>query len=138
MVFRANRTVSGTWPPGSQWTRNPIPACAKPDGGFLDLEAHCVAEGGATQFPAPGPGVNTLSSVLLQSALKHIPMSCTAGLCGFGTNILEPENPLFRFTVMDEVEVPAELAPGDYVLSFRWDCEQTPQIWTTCANINIV
>ena len=56
MVFRANRTVSGTWPPGSQWTRNPIPACAKPDGGAFDLEAHCVAEGGATQFPAPGPG----------------------------------------------------------------------------------
>ena len=64
-------------------------------------------------------------------------MLTAAGLCGFGTNFLEPENPLFRFTVMDEVEVPAELAPGDYVLSFRWDCEQTPQIWTACANVNI-
>lgn len=114
VVFRANRTVSGTWPPGSQWTRNPIPACAKPDGGAFDLEAHCVAEGGATQFPAPGPG-----------------------LYGFGTNAAFPGFPLFLFTVMDKVEVPAELSPGHYVLSFRWDCEQTPQIWTACANVNI-
>ena len=64
-------------------------------------------------------------------------MLTAARLCGFGTNFLEPENLLFRFTVMDEVEVPAELAPGDYVLSFRWDCLESPQIWNACANIRI-
>jgi len=37
----------------------------------------------------------------------------------------------------DLVEVPADLAPGDYVLSFRWDCLESPQIWSACANINI-
>ena len=31
-----------------------------------------------------------------------------------------------------------ELAPSDdYVLSFRWDCEQTPQVWTTCSSIRV-
>ena len=25
--------------------------------------------------------------------------------------------------------------PGEYVLSFRWDCEQTPQIWAGCSDI---
>ena len=25
--FLANRTTKGTWPQGSQWTKNPIPAC---------------------------------------------------------------------------------------------------------------
>ena len=59
------------------------------------------------------------------------------GLYGFGTNAAFPGFPLFLFTVMDKVEVPAELSPGHYVLSFRWDCEQTPQIWTACANVNI-
>ena len=39
---------------------------------------------------------------------------------------------------MDEVEVPADLEEGDYVLSFRWDCEATPQIWNSCSNIKIV
>merc|ERR1712129_387413 len=39
------------------------------------------------------------------------------------------------FMIMDQLQVPKHLALGDYVLSFRWDCEQTPQVWTTCANI---
>ena len=37
----------------------------------------------------------------------------------------------------DQVEVPESLEPGDYVLSFRWDCLESPQIWSSCANIKI-
>ena len=37
----------------------------------------------------------------------------------------------------DLVEVPTTLAPGDYILSFRWDCLDGPQIWNACANIKI-
>eukprot|EP00966_Prymnesium_polylepis_P326944 7382820-Prymnesium_polylepis.2 len=32
----------------------------------------------------------------------------------------------FAFGIVDKVRVPESLAPGDYVLSFRWDCEQVP------------
>jgi hypothetical protein len=35
----------------------------------------------------------------------------------------------------DYVKVPD--TPGRYVLSWRWDSEQTPQIWTNCADIYI-
>ena len=40
-------------------------------------------------------------------------------------------------------ESPIEVASrafqkGDYVLSWRWDCEQTPQIWNTCADLTVV
>ena len=38
----------------------------------------------------------------------------------------------------DLVEVPESLAPGEYVLSFRWECQRTPQVWNACANIEIV
>merc|ERR1719184_389704 len=38
----------------------------------------------------------------------------------------------------DLVEVPETLPTGHYVLSFRWDCQQTPQVWNSCANIKIV
>ena len=76
------------------------------------MESHCVNTG--PQFPAPGPG-----------------------LLGFGQSVLAPGLPQFLFTVMDKVEVPADLSPGTYVLSFRWDCEQTPQIWSGCSSINI-
>ena len=37
----------------------------------------------------------------------------------------------------DRRQVPATLAPGEYILSFRWDCEQTPQVWTTCSSIRV-
>jgi len=37
----------------------------------------------------------------------------------------------------DKVLVPRGLKPGRYVLSFRWDCEHTPQVWSGCANILI-
>jgi hypothetical protein len=46
------------------------------------------------------------------------------------------------FEVVDTLQVPTvNFAAGEdakeYVLSWRWDCEQTPQIWTTCADITI-
>ena len=40
--------------------------------------------------------------------------------------------------IFDSVAVPDHLEVGRYVLSFRWDCEETAQIWNVCANINIV
>jgi len=39
---------------------------------------------------------------------------------------------------MDQVEVPQNIEAGEYVLSFRWDCEMSAQIWNVCANIDIV
>lgn len=54
------------------------------------------------------------------------------GLYGFG-------NPtFFKWSIVDKVEVPADLPLGDYVLSFRWDCEQTPQVWNSCSDVRIV
>ena len=40
--------------------------------------------------------------------------------------------------IKDLVQVPESLEPGRYVLSFRWDTQNTPQVWNTCANIEIV
>ena len=36
------------------------------------------------------------------------------------------------------MEVPADLEPGAYVLSWRWDCEQSAQVWQNCADVEIV
>uniref|UniRef100_A0A6T8BFU4 Chitin-binding type-4 domain-containing protein n=1 Tax=Prymnesium polylepis TaxID=72548 RepID=A0A6T8BFU4_9EUKA len=43
----------------------------------------------------------------------------------------------FRFEMVDQLEVPADAPPGEYSLSWRWDCEQTPQVWNSCADITI-
>lgn len=39
---------------------------------------------------------------------------------------------------MDRVEVPADIPPGAYVLSWRWDCEESAQVWQNCADVTIV
>ena len=36
------------------------------------------------------------------------------------------------------VEIPEDIEPGLYVLSFRWDCQQSPQVWNSCSNIQIL
>jgi hypothetical protein len=62
-----------------------------------------------------------------------------------------------EYAIVDKLRVPADLEAGDWVLSFRWDCEQvsappaaatpanailasapqTPQVWSTCSNVRI-
>ena len=39
------------------------------------------------------------------------------------------------FEIVDTVIVPD--LPGEYLLSWRWDNEQSPQIWSSCADIII-
>lgn len=38
--------------------------------------------------------------------------------------------------ILDPVKVP-RLPPGEYVLGFRWDCETSSQVWSSCADITI-
>jgi len=110
VVFKANRTTVGTFPSGSEWTMNPIPVCNSNVMGWLDPTCP-----DGTEFPPRGPG-----------------------LYGTGEHVETGGNPDFQWTLMDEVEVPMDIEAGEYVLSFRWDCEATPQIWNSCSNINIV
>lgn len=44
----------------------------------------------------------------------------------------------FDVQIVDAVKVPAHLAPGEYVLGFRWDCEKSAQVWASCADITVV
>jgi hypothetical protein len=43
----------------------------------------------------------------------------------------------WAFSLLDEVVVPADLPAGDYILSWRWDCELTPQVWSNCGDVQI-
>jgi hypothetical protein len=45
---------------------------------------------------------------------------------------------MMKTNIVDRVRIPADLAPGPYLLSWRWDSEQTNQIWQNCADITVV
>lgn len=124
----ATRTSEGTNPPGSQWTRNPIPACSGYMGGVGSIACN------KAQF----------EPVLKDVIKPHPKYAQMPGLYGFGPGagyFIEDEKQFwtarFNFNIIDEVMIPADLPAGDYVLGFRWDCEQTPQIWQNCADVTI-
>merc|ERR1712232_1267038 len=39
--------------------------------------------------------------------------------------------------ISDHVLIPNDLPAGEYVLGWRWDCEETAQIWQNCADVII-
>ena len=43
----------------------------------------------------------------------------------------------YNTLIGDELRVPV-VRPGKYVLGIRWDCEKSAQVWTNCADIEIV
>lgn len=130
--------TQGTHPAGSEWARFPVPSCdvcnpstecgepLMPTSGMdygspwnqqVNCNAACAgstiskASGscpGATQFPEPLPGMS-----------------------GFGKSI-------WHWSVVDRMQVPEDMEPGDYLLSLRWDCEQSDQVFQNCADIEIV
>jgi hypothetical protein len=66
----------------------------------------------------------------------------TAPFFGFeipqgNTNLCSGERP-FAISVVDVLKIPADTKPGEYVLGWRWDVEETAQVWTSCSDITIV
>ena len=39
--------------------------------------------------------------------------------------------------VVDRIRIPADLPPGEWVLGWRWDCEQSTQVWASCSDVTI-
>ena len=39
--------------------------------------------------------------------------------------------------VVDTVQIPADAKPGKWVIQWRWDCEESDQIWASCGDITI-
>merc|ERR1712039_997758 len=112
VAFAAMRTSTGTFPPNSQWTRNPIPGCYNEKTGPFANGADGVCSG--PQFPPPAPGLYGFSPI---------------PILGFAQM---PDH-----HIVDLVQVPRNIASGDYVLSFRYDCEQTSQVWNQCGDVRI-
>lgn len=44
----------------------------------------------------------------------------------------------WKFSLVDKVKIPANLEPGHYYISWRWDAGSEVQMWTNCGDVNIV
>ena len=54
-----------------------------------------------------------------------------------GWTLLHAGAHLGNLEVVDAVKIPADLPPGKYVLQWRWDCEESDQIWASCSDVAI-
>merc|ERR1712151_651962 len=110
LEISASLVSEGTTPPGSTWAKNPIPACKSFSGGFQ--EDGCDEP----QFPPP--------------------QGCNALCWGYQPSKEVPDREIP--SIVDTLEIPNDVLPGKFVLGFRWDCEQTPQIWSSCSDVEII
>lgn len=139
------RLRQGTFPAGSEWKRSPAPPCnfcdsAECPGEFLSLEwercaARCSGHGvpvgcpaGLTQFPEPLPGISGWPGHFGHDGGTDPTVPTSNNEAG----------DYFPFSVVDKVLIPEDLEPGEYLMSWRWDCEQSSQVWLNCADVTVV
>jgi len=104
---------------GKVWTKSPIPAMDCPSGGA------------PPELGAPKCGMEPQFKPPIADPLTW----------GFSSYNIAEDGPDGHLQVKwlpyirDKVKVPD--VEGHYVLSWRWDCEQTAQVWSSCSDIYI-
>jgi len=126
----------GTHPAGSEWARNPIPTCR-----MCPTYETCgpVVEAGPPPGTTSWQQWNICSAKCAGSGTYKLP-SCPVGTAQFpevAPGLSAFENATWDWSIMDRVVLPSDLELGDYLLSWRWDCEETRQVWQNCADITI-
>lgn len=124
-------------PSGSTWARNPIPRVNTDNRGLAN-------EKGCNQTGKNGGRNNPVCQqfeALCPQDIGTYPMcSPTQGWpCSYdGSGQGACSGDWTAGVIADKVIIPKSLTPGKYVLSWRWDCEETAQVWQNCADVNIV
>ena len=85
--------------------KNPIPLLGSQDG-LPDVGRYGIIPSNTPVFTPP---------------CNDTKMCTNMGDGGAGGNIAN------RLEIVDSLKIPAALAPGEYVLGWRWDCEQSNQ-----------
>lgn len=108
--FKGTYVSEGTLPVGSTWAKNPLPR--------VD----------ASKYPNPGTNQDSFPAPCYEA--NPPPLGGYGGLCSgwYGPDNLE---------IVDAVRVPSHLPAGEYVVGWRYDCEESAQIWLNCADITI-
>ena len=118
-------------PVGYPWALNPIPrinfdstSSGQPPGGkkgcsYPAKGAECI------EFPPPCKGDTGWRRV---NGTTVSPTDVEGRCSGDATTV----------TIVDRLIIPAELPAGNYVLGWRWDSEETAQVWSSCSDVLVV
>jgi len=117
----------GTKPEGSTWAMNPMPR--------IDFDDHSSGQpkGWHECTRAQGPGCRQFDPPCpWDEGWATVPGSFWGDVKG------ECSGDAIDVQIVDTVIIPKDITPGNYVLGWRWDCEETAQIWSNCADVTII
>eukprot|EP01051_Picozoa_sp_SAG22_P004041 SAG22_NODE_208_length_15237_cov_22.602774_2_plen_240_part_00 len=137
--FYPNGSCPGGYdcPVGATWALNPIPdSCQEGSRGCVTTarssrtgdERAGGASGPGSDFEFEPPCVGEISVPNAKDRASWRPADL--GLC-------QGERP-WHVSIVDVLRVPISLKPGEYVLGFRWDAEETSQVWQSCSDVLVV
>jgi hypothetical protein len=111
---------------GTPWNRqvNCYAACAGSVSSGVSGSCPDRTQFRGTDRDEEGPNFSSRSNVSSDESNEHAKYS------GYGKSIWE-------WSLLDTVEVPSDVPLGSYVLSWRWDCEQSAQVWQNCADVDV-
>jgi len=133
--------TEGTTPRGSMWAKLPIPSTA--------LGPRCIA--GPKDTDSTPNGCEEWEKQTVDGPCKPCP-GTPGSDCSRCDNHWNFPNATAAFpppcegcdgsphnlAIRDLVKIPASLPAGKYVLGWRWDCEATAQVWSNCADVELV
>jgi len=126
----------GTSPAGSTWAMNPIPR--------IDFDSHGSGQPAAFSgcaFPAKGQACRQFEPKCPQDegwALNPGSQRGDNGTGNIGDIAGACSGDWIQGEIVDTLVVPEELQAGEYVLGWRWDCEESTQVWSNCADVTLI
>jgi len=122
---------------GSHWGGYTYRLCKLPQEGKSGITEECFAQN-VLQFATPFTMLRNLETTGNWEKFNQVDL--TEGTYPEGSawrHVGKTSKQQPGYLRKDQVIVPADLAEGEYVLSFRWDTK-APQIWVSCSNIRLV
>ena len=129
------------------WARVPIPACRECAFAYDACGAPLLPTPGL-EYGSPWHAQTRCFERCAGSVASASPAEGGAGACPGETHFDVPEamragkltgfgKAIWEWSVLDVVDVPGDLEPGAYALSWRWDCEESAQVWQNCADVEV-
>lgn len=123
LVFNATDVSVGTLPAGSTWRRGPFPRGPWEwnnwGASYNPVCEETEACKNAHVRPKPPAG--------------HDPSEGTAPCKCSGSG----DGDLYKVEIVDKLRLPLDLPAGEWVLGWRWDCEESTQVWNSCSDVTI-
>ena len=131
---------TGTHPANSTWRQNPLPLIVDPTWTDPTMKASEGCTTSKSGFPT-SLGCRQFDPIACEedAAGLRLPWGSIPGFGNAGPEVMGScSGNQINAAIVDKVVIPTHLPAGSYVVGFRWDCEETAQVWSSCGDVTVV